>query len=81
MKEVLWQSLELARIFRSLRVQGAVILGADAHPQRQWAPKLDWHLSQVTPFFVLLEGEGDGRAETRLTVNWDEGKIRLGFNR
>ena len=27
--------------------------------------------------FVLLEGEGDNRVETRLTVNWDERKIRL----
>ncbi len=27
--------------------------------------------------FVLLEEKGDNRVETRLTVTWDERKIRL----
>ena len=52
----------------------------DAHPQTgvELPEMLDWHLFPGdNRSFVLLEGEGDNRVETRLTVNWDERKIRL----
>ena len=51
----------------------------DAQPQTgvELPEMLDWHLFPGdNRSFVLLEGEGDNRVETRLTVNWDERKIR-----
>ena len=50
----------------------------DAQPQTgvELPETLDWHLFPGdNRSFVLVEG--DNRVETRLTVNWDERKIRL----
>ena len=62
---------------------GAVI-PMDAHPQTGWSSQKCWTgiLFQVTivPSCSLKEKEITG-VETRLTVNWDERKIRVGFNR
>ena len=52
----------------------------DAQPQTgvDLPEMLDWHLFPGdNRSFVLVEGEGASKVETRLTVDWDERKIRL----
>ena len=60
--------------------RAGAIIPMDAQPQTgvELPEMLDWHLFPGdNRSFVLVEGEGDNRVETRLTVNWDERKIRL----
>ena len=52
----------------------------DAQPQTgvDLPEMLDWHLFPGdNRSFVLVEGEGASKVETRLTVDWDERKISL----
>ena len=56
------------------------IIPMDAQPQTgvDLPEMLDWHLFPGdNRSFVLVEGEGASKVETRLTVDWDERKIRL----
>ena len=60
--------------------RAGAIIPMDAQPQTgvELPEMLDWHLFPGdNRSFVLVEGEGDNRVETHLTVNWDERKIRL----
>ena len=60
--------------------RAGAIIPMDAQPQTgvELPEMLDWHLFPGdNRSFVLVEGEGDNRVETRLTVNWDERKIKL----
>lgn len=60
--------------------RAGAIIPMDAQPQTgvDLPEMLDWHLFPGdNRSFVLVEGEGDNRVETRLTVNWDERKIKL----
>ena len=73
------QSLETSQDIPVFARAGAII-PMDAQPQTgvELPEMLDWHLFPGdNRSFVLVEGEGDNRVETRLTVNWDERKIRL----
>ena len=60
--------------------RAGAIIPMDAQPQTgvDLPEMLDWHLFPGdNRSFVLVEGEGDNKVETRLTVNWDERKIKL----
>ena len=60
--------------------RAGAIIPMDAQPQTgvELPEMLDWHLFPGdNRSFVLVEGEGASKVETRLTVNWDERKIRL----
>ena len=58
---------------------GAIIpMGAQPQTGVNLPEMLDWHLFPGdNRSFVLVEGEGASKVETRLTVDWDERKIRL----
>ena len=60
--------------------RAGAIIPMDAQPQTgvELPEMLDWHLFPGdNRSFVLVEGEGASKVETRLIVNWDERKIRL----
>lgn len=60
--------------------RAGAIIPMDAQPQTgvDLPEMLDWHLFPGhNRSFVLVEGEGASKVETRVTVDWDERKIRL----
>ena len=60
--------------------RAGAIIPMDAQPQTgvDLPEMLDWHLFPGdNRSFVLVEGEGASKVETRLTVDWDEKKIRM----
>ena len=60
--------------------RAGAIIPMDAQPQTgvDLPEMLDWHLFPGdNRSFVLVEGEGASKVETRLTVDWDERKISL----
>ena len=80
-EEASLRSLGPARIFRSLHVQepsdpyGCTTTDRSRPSQSCWTG-ISLPGVRFVPF-VLVEGEGASKVETRLTVDWDEKKIRM----